>query len=338
MATRLSFFLTGSIPDAELAGAADADQLRSADAVLNQARRLLATERAQTQLVKFHMMWLGTDTVSALAKDENAFKDFNPLLAYYMGKETDTFLRRTLFDHRGTLAELFLADYSYLNGPLADFYGVPAPANDWDRVQLDPTKNVGLLTQASLTATMAKQDRTDPVRRGKFIWNQILCRNINPPTPEIVAMFKPLDLSKTARDQFTEHRTNTVCASCHKDLDPLGLPFEHYDGMGRWRPDDRGMPIDATGQITDVDSDTGPAFDGIPQMAELITNYQEARGCYAQEWMRFADGRLTNDSQDGPYVDWLLTHFTRNTAVLDLVGAMVRSDAFRYRAPAAGAP
>ena len=337
MATRLSYFLTGTIPDAELAGAADADLLREPDAVLKQARRLLTTPRAQTQLVKFHMMWLGTDTVSALAKEEHAFPDFNPLLAYYMAKETDTFLRRTLFDFRGTYAQLLLSPNAYLNGPLADFYGVAAPAKDWDPVQMDPNKRVGLLTQASLLATMAKQDRTDPVRRGKFVLNQILCRNVNPPSPEIVAMFKPLDLSKTAREQFTDHRTNAVCASCHNTLDPLGLPFEHYDGIGRWRDDDRGQAIDATGQIVD-DAGVVHDFDGIPQMAELLSNIDTGRACYAQEWMRFADGRLTSDSADKPYIDWLMTHFTRNTAVLDMVGAMVRSDSFRYVAPAAGAP
>jgi len=337
MATRLSYFLTGTIPDAELAGAADADLLREPDAVLKQARRLLTTPRAQTQLVKFHTMWLGTDTVSALAKEEHAFPDFNPLLAYYMAKETDTFLRRTLFDFRGTYAQLLLSPNTYLNGPLADFYGVAAPAKDWDPVQMDPNKRVGLLTQASLLATMAKQDRTDPVRRGKFVLNQVLCRNVNPPSPEIVAMFKPLDLSKTAREQFTDHRTNSVCASCHNTLDPLGLPFEHYDGIGRWRDDDRGQAIDATGQIVD-DAGVVHDFDGIPQMAELLSNIDTGRACYTQEWIRFAEGRLTSDSADKPYIDWLMTHFTRNTAVLDMVGAMVRSDSFRYVAPAAGAP
>jgi hypothetical protein len=335
VATRLSYFLTGTIPDAELAGAADADLLRSPDDVLKQARRLMTSPRAQTQLVKFHRMWLGTDTVSSLAKEEHAFPDFNPLLAYYMGKETDTFLGKTLFDNRGTYAQLLLSDYTYVNGPLADFYGLPAPGpnDDWKYpVALDPSKRVGLLTQASLLATMAKQDRTDPVRRGKFVLNQILCRNVNPPSPEIVAMFKPLDLSKTAREQFTDHRTNAVCASCHNTLDPLGLPFEHYDGMGRWRDDDRGMAIDATGQILD-DAGLVHDFDGIPQMAELLSNIDTGRACYVQEWMRFADGRLTSDTVDKPYIDWLMTHFTRNTAVLDMVGAMVRSDAFRYRTP-----
>ena len=104
---------------------------------------------------------------------------------------------------------------------------------------------------------MAKEDRTDPVRRGKFVLNQILCRTVQPPPPEIVAMFKPLDLSKTARDQFTEHRDQPGV----RVLPPArsirsGLPFEHYDGIGQWRDNDRGMEIDATGSITTT---TGPS-------------------------------------------------------------------------------
>jgi hypothetical protein len=331
LAARLSYFLTGSIPDPELAAAADSGALSSPDELVTQARRLMTSTRSQTQLVQFHMQWLGTDTVSALAKDMNAFPDFNPLLAYYMGKETDTFLRKSLFENGGTYAELLLADFTYANGPLAQFYGVPGPdptdTTTWAKVPLDPNKNVGLLTQASLTATMAKEDRTDPIRRGKFILNQILCRSITPPPPEIVAMFQPLDLSKTARDQLSEHRTNSVCASCHQILDPLGLPFEHYDGMGRWRDDDRGMTIDASGQIDDK------TFDGIPQMAQVLADMPEARACYITQWMRFSQGKLNGDP-DQPYIDWLMTKFGRNTRVVDLVAAMVASDSFRYRTPA----
>jgi Protein of unknown function (DUF1592)/Protein of unknown function (DUF1588)/Protein of unknown function (DUF1595)/Protein of unknown function (DUF1587)/Protein of unknown function (DUF1585) len=331
LAARLSYFLTGSIPDPELAAAADSGALSSSDELVKQARRLMTSTRSQTQLVTFHMQWLGTDTISALPKDMNAFPDFNPLLAYYMGKETDTFLRKSLFENGGTFAELLLADFTYANGPLAQFYGVsgpdPSDTTDWVKVPLDPSKNVGLLTQASLTATMAKEDRTDPIRRGKFILNQILCRSITPPPPEIVAMFQPLDLSQTARDQLTQHRTNSVCASCHQILDPLGLPFEHYDGMGRWRDDDRGMTIDASGQIDDK------TFDGIPQMARVLADMPEARACYITQWLRFSQGKLNGDP-DQPYIDWLMTKFGRNTRVVDLVAAMVASDSFRYRTPA----
>jgi hypothetical protein len=333
IAARLSYFLTGSIPDADLAAAADANALQTKDAVVAQARRLLTSPRAQSQLVDFHLMWLGTDTVSALAKDMNAFPDFTPLTAYYMGKETDQFLRKTLFEEGGTFASLLLSDHTYANKAMADFYGVAGPDSDddWVRVPLDTSQRVGLLTQGSLLATMAKQDRTDPVRRGKFILNQILCRSVTPPSPEIVAMFRPLDLSKTAREQFTDHRTNTVCASCHQFIDPLGLPFEHYDGVGKWRDTDRGQGIDATGELD------GKGFDGVPQMAQMLADMPDARSCYIQEWMRFAEGRLNSDA-DKPYVDWLMTRFTRNTRIVDLVAAMVGSDTFRYLAPVDGMP
>jgi hypothetical protein len=331
IATRLSYFLTGSIPDAELAAAADANRLSSVDEIVKQTRRLLTQPRAQTQLVKFHTMWLGTDTTSSLAKNMNAFPDFNPLLAFYMAKETDQFLRAALFERGGTFAELLLADYTYVNGPLAEFYGVQGPDDPtkWIRTQLDPNQRVGLLTQGSLLATMAKEDRTDPVRRGKFVLNQILCRSVNPPSPDIVAMFKPLDLSKTAREQFTEHRANTVCATCHQFLDPLGLPFEHYDGIGRWRDSDRGMDIDASGELD------GNTFDGVPQMAHLLADIPTARACYVAEWLRFAEGKLNSDA-DQEYIDWLMTRFSRNTRIVDLVAAMVGSDTFRYLAPPAG--
>jgi hypothetical protein len=333
IASRLSYFLTGTIPDAELAAAADANALQTKDAVVAQARRLLTSQRAQTQLVDFHTMWLGTDTTSALAKDMGAFRDFTPLTAYYMAKETDQFLRKTLFDEGGTFASLLLSDHTYANKTMADYYGVPGPDSDddWVRVPLNTSQRVGLLTQPSLLATMAKQDRTDPVRRGKFILNQVLCRSVAPPSPEIVAMFHPLDLSKTAREQFTDHRTNPVCAMCHQFLDPLGLPFEHYDGVGKWRDTDRGMAIDATGTLD------GKDFDGVPQMAQMLADKSDARSCYIQEWLRFSEGRLNSDA-DQPYVDWLMTRFTRNTRVVDLVAAMVGSDTFRYLAPVDGMP
>jgi hypothetical protein len=326
VASRLSFFLTGSIPDAELAGAADADKLTSPDEVAGQARRLLLLPRAQAQLVRMHHQWLGTDSVSALAKDEHAFPKFTPLTAFYFAKEADTFLRNVLFEQRGSFRDLLVADYTFANAPLAAFYGAAAPATDWERVQLDPQQRAGLLTQAGLLATMAKQDRTDPVRRGKFVLERILCRGVAPPSPEIVAMFKPLDLSKTAREQFAQHAADSKCASCHVLLDPLGLPFEHYDATGRWLNDDRGMAIDATGNID------GRAFDGVPALAQLLAEMPDARACYIEQWLRFSSGKLLSDA-DRPSVEWLMTQSSATTSVVDMVVAMVRSDRFRYLQP-----
>jgi hypothetical protein len=326
VASRLSYFLTGSIPDAELAGAADAGKLRSTEEVGRQARRLLVLPRAQTQLLRMHLQWMGTDTVSALAKDEKAFPDFTPLLAFNFAKETDTFLRNVLFTQRGSFSDLMLADYTFANQALAQFYGAAPPAADWERITLDARQRSGLLTHAGLLATMAKQDRTDPVRRGKFVLERILCRAVAPPSPEIVAMFKPLDLSKTAREQFGQHAADPKCASCHVLLDPLGLPFEHYDSTGRWIEDDRGMAIDATGNID------GRAFDGVPGLARLLVDMPEARACYIQQWLRFSTGKLLSDA-DRPNVDWLMTQLSPTTSVVDMVVAMVQSDSFRYLQP-----
>ena len=181
---------------------------------------------------------------------------------------------------------------------------------------------MGILTQASLLATMAKADRTDPVRRGKFVLQQILCRNIPSPSAEIVAMFRPLDLSKTAREQFTQHRENAVCNTCHQFLDPLGLPFEHYDGAGQWRELDRTLMIDAHGEID------GVKFDGVPALARLLVDNQGARACYATQWFRNSMGRLEGDA-DRPYLDWLASGFGGDTKIVDLVAHMVESDSFR---------
>ena len=177
------------------------------------------------------------------------------------------------------------------------------PANDWDTVPLDPSQRSGILTQASLLATMAKDTQTDPVRRGKFILNQILCQNIPSPTPAIVALFQPMDTSQTMRVQFEQHRDDTVCATCHNLIDPLGLPFEHYDGTGAVA---RHRPRYGAGRDRRAG---GVPFDGIPQLSQLIVTNPETRACYATQWFRFANGRLEGDT-DQDYLTWLSSGFT----------------------------
>jgi hypothetical protein len=322
-ATRLSYFLLGSVPDGELTAAADSGRLASAGEVAKQTQRLLQDPRAQLNLVGMHQQWLGIDSINALSKDAATYPSFNTSLAVSMGLETQAFLQNVVFTQGGTLSDLFLSNYSFVNKQMADFYGVAAPASDWARVDLDPAQRAGILTQPSLLATMAKDDNTDPVRRGKFVWEQILCRSIQSPSPDIVAKFQPMDMSKTARERFMQHRNDPVCATCHNTLDPLGLPYEHYDGMGMWRDTDRGMAIDATGSVD------ANAFDGIPQLAQQLVNMPEARTCYLAQWFRFSSGRLNGDD-DQAFLDWLTGKFTPDRKMVDMVVDLVQSDNFRY--------
>jgi hypothetical protein len=322
LATRLSYLMYGSIPDADLMASADSGALSDVAQVATQARRLLALPRSQDHLVMFHEQWLGVDTVSLVTKSAAKFPTFTSQTAASMQLETQYFLKNVLFTQSGTLNDLFLADYTFPNAVMSTFYGIPAPATDWARVPLNTAQRLGILTQGSLLATMAKEDNTDPVRRGKFVLERLLCRNIAPPSSAIVAMFQPLDISKTARDQFTQHRTSAVCATCHNLLDPLGLPAEHYDAIGQWRDTDRGMPIDATGSID------GVAFDGIPALARLLVAKPEVRTCYLAQWFRNSSGRLDGDL-DVPFLNWLSARFPADAKVVDLVVALVQSDSFR---------
>jgi hypothetical protein len=333
LATRLSYLINGSIPDATLMAAADSGALATVAELRAQAKRLLTLPASQARLVNFHELWLGIDSINALTKNSAEFPKFTPAISYLMGQETRKFLQNVIFDTEGTVADMFTSNVSFVDSTLAAFYGLASPATDWAPVVLDPAKRRGLLTQGSLLATMAKEDRTDPVRRGKFVLERLLCRTVIPPPPALVALFKPLDLSKTARDQFTEHRTSAACAGCHKSLDPLGLPFEHYDAVGAWRDDDRGMTIDATGSI-DRQDDNGKVvesipFDGVPQLSEKLVTLPDAQSCYVSQWFRFAEGRLNGDA-DKAYLDWLAKKFQPDTKVIDMVVEMVQSDNFRY--------
>jgi hypothetical protein len=334
MANRLSFFINGSMPDAALTAAADSGALSNVSEVRAQAQRLLALPQSQKTLVKMHEEWLGIDTINALSKNASAFPDFTSTLAFEMGLETRTFIQTIMFTQSGTFNDLLLAPYTFGNADIAKIYGVPAPAGDpaaFSKIALDPTQRLGLLTQPSLMATLTKdspvQDLGTAIRRGKFMLQQVLCRPVPEPDQATVAMFQPLDLTATTRAQATTHEFNANCRSCHAIMDPLGLPFEKYDMIGRWRETDKNVPIDVNGQILDATGKPN-AFNGVPALAKLVAEMPESRACYLQQWFQFSTGKLVA-APDQPFLDWLTTNFTPTQKLIDLVVNLVSSDSFR---------
>jgi hypothetical protein len=334
VANRLSFFINGSIPDTTLTAAADSGALLNVEEVKTQAQRLLALPRSQTNLVKMHEQWLGIDSINALSKNPGAFPTFTSTLAYEMGQETRTFIQTVMFTQSGTFSDLLVAPYTFGNSDIAALYGVSAASTDpavWGKIDLNPAQRRGLLTQPSLLATLAKdsavQDLGTAIRRGKFVLQQILCRPVPEPTPEIVAMFQPLDLTVTTRAQAKTHEFNDQCRGCHVAMDPLGLPFEKYDMIGRWRETDKGMPIDVNGQLLDA-SGKPVTFNGIPELANLVAQMPETRACYLQQWFQFSMGKLVAPP-DKQYLDWLTSKFTPTQKLVDVVVNLVTSDSFR---------
>ncbi len=336
LATRLSFFINGSMPDTALTASADSGALSNVAEVKAQAQRLLALPRSQANLVKMHEQWLGIDTINSLTKNASAFPNFTSTLAAEMGQETRTFITNVMFTQNGTFNDLLLSPYTFANADIAKVYGVASTSTDlsvFSKVDLNPAQRMGLLTQPSLMATLAKdspvQDIGTAIRRGKFVLQQILCRAVPEPSAAITSTFKPLDLTVNTRAQAKTHETTPTCAVCHTAIDPLGLPFEKYDMVGQWREMDKGVAIDVSGQIGDAGTNANPiAFNGIPALAALVAKMPETRACYLQQWFQFSTGKLLAPP-DQSYLDWLATNFTSTQKLVDLVVNLVASDSFR---------
>jgi hypothetical protein len=336
IATRLSFLFWNSPPDRILIDAADADELRTAEEVEDQARRLLRAPRAREAVKNFHRQWLElekiTEVLSGIGKDPEFFPDYDPAILPWLQQETEIFFEFAIFDSDASVDTLFTAPFTIVNAPLAEFYGFTAPGateETFVRVELDPTKYSGFLTQAGLLALYAKPDRTSPVHRGKFIRERLLCQ-VPPPPPDVVPEAPDVDITKTTREQLEQHKVDPLCSGCHQMLDPLGLGFEHFDAMGRWRDLEHGLTIDSSGEFIATDDIDGP-YDGAVAFGAKIASSQQVRDCIATQWFRFAHGR-SETPEDDESLEQIRVAFTESDfRIQELLVALTQTDAFRYR-------
>jgi hypothetical protein len=327
VASRLSYFLLGSMPDDALFAAATADALRTPEQVAAQARRLLAaTNGAVTDRVaQFFTEWLHLVNVASMQKDTKAFPAFTPTLGAAMLLETQSFVVRTIFAGPGDLKTLLTAPYTYVPAEVAPLYGAATPAAD-GKLMLDPKQRAGLLTQPAVLATFAKADETDPVHRGKFVFESVLCGSVPPPPANINITPPALTPNTTARQRFAEHDASAACAACHTFMDPIGLAFENYDGIGRWRDSEGGQAIDASGNLKGTDVD-GP-FVGAVELAQKLAASPQVAACAVRQLFRFTFGRFETD-EDRPTLDHLAASFqTSKQSLVELLVAATQVPAF----------
>jgi hypothetical protein len=330
-ASRLSYLLWASMPDAELFAAADAGRLRTAREIEAQARRLLGDPRARAAVANFHRQWLGLDGLDGLAKDTDIYPAYHNTLRPLWKTETLRFLERVVFDEGGGLGAMFTAPYSMMNADLAAFYGVAGPTGDaFERVPLDPAQRGGFLTQAGVLARYAKSNQSSPVQRGKFVRTRLLCQPLPPPPNDMAIRPPVIDAHATTREKFREHSEDPGCAQCHELMDPIGFGFEHYDAIGAWRDLDHGLPVDASGLVRATQDADGP-FDGAMELGARLAGSEGVRACVTTQWFRFAHGR-----GEGPEDACSLTELRAAFAaaghdVRELLVALTQTDAFRYR-------
>lgn len=265
LASRLSYFLWAAPPDDRLLQLAAKGELRKN--LASEFKRMIGDWRAYSLTEDFAGQWLQLRDMDIVGPDTRRFPDWKGGIASLMKKESQTFFDHVLHDNLSVI-EFLNADYTYLNDKLARFYGIQGVKGDkFQRVSLQGTPRGGILTHGSILTLTSTPTRTSPVKRGKYLLENIL-GTPPPPAPGGVA---PLDEKKAAfgkltlRQQLEEHRSNASCAGCHAFLDPMGLAFENYDAIGRWRDQDKKLPIDASGSLV-----RGQAFQNLVELRALL--------------------------------------------------------------------
>ncbi len=338
VASRLSYFLWGSMPDATLLDAARSDSLRTREQVLVQARRMFDHARTRGVVRHFHDYWLGLLAIDGQGKDTALFPDYTPQIGSLLRRQTEAFAEYNYFQGNGDLTSLLTAPFNMMNETLAAYYGVTGPVGDeLVKLDLDPTRHAGLITQASMLSWNATANRTHPILRGRFIREKLFCSTPPDPPDDIVDTRDTVDdPNATERERLAVHRADPACAGCHTLMDPIGFGLENFDASGRWRDLEGGQPVDVSGQI--VGTDVAGAFVGPIELASKVAQSRDVEACLVTHWSRFANGRAETE-QDACGTAWLVDQFRGSGRSLrELVLSMTQTDAFLYRtAPNAAA-
>ncbi len=262
LASRLSFFLWSSIPDDELLNLAIAGRLRAPGVLDGQVRRMIADSRADAMMTAFTGQWLQLRNLDKVTPDLLMFPDFDDNVRQALRRETELLFASIVRENRSALA-LLDADYTFLNERLARHYGIRGVyGSRFRRVPIEDPNRRGLLGHGSILAMTAVATRTSPVLRGKYIISNLM--NTPPlPPPAVVPDLEESahkDRPSTVREQLERHRANPTCASCHRNIDPVGFALENFDAVGQWRTETReGLPIDTAGVLADGTKVDGPA-------------------------------------------------------------------------------
>lgn len=285
LASRLSFFLWSTIPDAELLAAAERRTLKDPAVLERQVRRMLADPRAAAMVNNFASQWLLVRNVRLHTPDVAMFPHFDDTLKEAFARETELFFESQFREDRSVL-DLLRADYTFVNSALGELYGIPnVYGSHFRRVTLQDERRRGLLGQGSILMVTAYPDRTSPVLRGKFVLENLLGAPPPPPPPNVPAL-KESSRAKptTVRERLEQHRASPTCASCHARMDPLGFALENFDPIGQWRDEEQEVPIDASTVLPDGTKVDGPvAFRNalLSRREEFVTTFTEKLLTYA---------------------------------------------------------
>jgi hypothetical protein len=310
LASRLSFFLWSSIPDEPLLRLAEQSRLHTPAVLKQETLRLLADPRARALTDNFIGQWLYLRNVRLHAPDPIAFPDFDDNVRQSLEREMSLFVQSQIRDDQ-PIPDLLTAKYTYLNERLARHYGVPGVyGSHFRRVEVADEARHGLLGKGAILMVTSYANRTSPVLRGKWLLDNVLGTPPSPPPPDVPALKDNLDGAPptSVRERMEQHRASPACASCHRVMDPLGFALENFDGVGRWRSEEAGGHIDASGTLADgVTRVDGP----VTLRTALLARPENFVTTVTEKLLTYALGRGT-ELYDGPVVRSIVTAARRD--------------------------
>jgi hypothetical protein len=352
LASRVSFFLWSSIPDDALLDLAIKGRLHEPAVLEQQVRRMIKDPRANALVENFAGQWLYLRNVPSLSPNDKLFPEVDESLRQAMRRETELFFDSIIREDHNVV-DLLGANYTFVNERLARHYGIPnITGTDFRRVTVTDPNRGGLLGQAAILAATSEPTRTSPVRRGKWVLENLLGAPPPPPPPDVPSLKETEVNSRkvlSMRAQMEEHRKNPACASCHKLMDPIGLALENFDALGRWRTSDHWMltvedqkwrlneadaQIDAAGQLPDGTPFVGPA--GLKQA--LLAHSDQFVSTFVEKLMIYALGRGV-EYYDRPSIRAIVKRAAANdNRFSSIVLGVVNSAPFQMRTSSATAP
>ena len=332
LASRLSYFLWNTMPDAALFEAAAAGEVHTPEQVASETARMLEDPRAASMVVDFHRQLLDADKFDTISPSPNSFPDAPASLPELAAREHELFIRDVVFGNEGGLAELLTSTQTFANAELAALYGIEGVVGeDFVELSLDANERRGVFTQVGFLASNATSVDPDPIHRGVFMVTRMLCLPIAAP-PDGVPPLPATEPGQTNRERVAAHtEASAPCDQCHSTLiNPHGFVFEGYDAIGAWRTTDNGKPVDSSATVF---VDTPPAtVSGAIEMVELMAQSPGVHDCYARHWLEYTLGQ-NSDTSDSAVIGRLGDgSLVEQQSLQDLLVAMTASPFFLNRA------
>ena len=325
-ASRLSFFLWNTTPDLELLDAAANGTLHTEEGLSVQVERLLASPRVEDAVRMFFSDMLGFERIEDLAKDQVIYPQFVRTVKADMQEQTLRTIVDLLLTENGDYRDLLTTRRTFMTRALSVVYRLPVGEGDeWTPYELpEDGPRAGLLTQMSFLATFSHDGRSSATLRGRAVRELLLCQPV--PEPPANVNFSAVEDTRsterpTARDRLTPHRTRRACAACHQIMDPIGLSLENFDGVGAYRTEENGAPIDASGELD------GIGFDDPVALGQVVSEHPDLPACLVNRLSEYAMRRSLTDGETAWVDDLTATFAAHEYRLRDLLRVIATSDA-----------